>query len=119
MPTSKTSNEEYVIKLERLQAENKRLNSLLEVTQSLSSVIDLDSLLFRIMDVVRENLYADRCTVFLLDTNTNELWSKAAIGLKNEIRFPADLGIAGHVNEGNPGVGSFKRCHSIQIPLGI
>ncbi len=97
MPTSKTSNKEFADELERLQAENKRLNSLLEVTQSLSSVIDLESLLFRIMDVVRENLYADRCTVFLLDTDTNELWSKAAIGLKSEIRFPADKGIAGHV----------------------
>ena len=97
MPTSKMSNEHDLTDLKKLQEENKRHRSLLEVTQSLSSVIDLESLLFRIMDVVRENLSADRCTVFLLDTETNELWSKAAIGVKDEIRFPADVGIAGHV----------------------
>ena len=97
MQTLKTSSEKISAELESLQAENKRLHSLLDVTQTLSSVIDLDTLLFRIMDEVRQNLHADRCTVFLLDTEKNELWSKVAIGLKKEIRFPADKGIAGYV----------------------
>jgi len=97
MPTSKTLTEKSVTRPESLQAENKRLHSLLEVTRSLAATIDLDTLLFRIMDVVRENLHADRCTVFLLDKEKNELWSKVAIGLKKEIRFPAGKGIAGHV----------------------
>lgn len=83
--------------LEKLQTENSRLHSLLEVTNTLSSVIDLETLLFKIMDVVKINLHADRCTVFILDKEKNELWSKAAIGLKQEIRFPADKGIAGFV----------------------
>jgi len=88
MPNSKTSTID-------LQKENQRLKSLLEVTNSLASELDLEKLLFRIMDVVREQLQADRCTVFLLDQDKNELWSKVATGVKNEIRFPADKGIAG------------------------
>ncbi len=83
--------------LEELLDENARLHSLLQVTQSIASVLDLDSLLFKIMDVVRATLKADRCTVFLLDRDKNELWSKVAVGLDKEIRFPADKGIAGHV----------------------
>jgi hypothetical protein len=29
--------------------------------------------------------------------DSNELWSKVALGIKKEIRFPADKGIAGYV----------------------
>ncbi|MDO5437680.1 MAG: HD domain-containing protein, partial [bacterium] len=43
-------------------------------------------------------LNADRCTVFLLDAEKNELWSKVALGMDlKEIRFDANLGIAGSV----------------------
>lgn len=80
-----------------LQRENLRLHSLLEVTETLGSVIELDKLLFRIMDVVCKHLKADRCTVFLLDLERGELWSKVALGLSKEIRFPVTKGIAGHV----------------------
>jgi CheY-like chemotaxis protein len=41
---------------------------------------------------------ADRSSVFLLDTGTNELWSRVALGIEGrEIRFPSSRGIAGHV----------------------
>ena len=83
--------------LETLQKENERLSSLLNVAQSLSNVMDIDELLFKIMEVVRHQLNADRCTVFLVDSERNELWSKVAHGLKNEIRFPIGKGIAGYV----------------------
>ncbi len=83
--------------LETLQKENERLSSLLNVAQSLSNVMDIDELLFKIMEVVRHQLNADRCTVFLVDPDRNELWSKVAHGLKNEIRIPIGKGIAGTV----------------------
>ncbi len=92
-----SGDENFAKDLESLQFENQRLHSLLDVTQTLSSVIDLDTLLFKIMDVVKINLQADRCTVFLLDKERNELWSKVAMGVKSEIRFPANKGIAGFV----------------------
>ncbi|HGY55600.1 MAG TPA: GAF domain-containing protein [Caldithrix abyssi] len=83
--------------VDTLKQENERLSSLLQITQDLSSTLELDELLFKITDVVRATLKADRCTVFLLDTERNELWSKVATGVKKEIRFPANQGIAGHV----------------------
>ncbi len=83
--------------LESLQKENRRLASLLNVAQSLSNVMEIDELLFKIMEVVRQQLNADRCTVFLVDEERQELWSKLAHGLKNEIRFPVSQGIAGYV----------------------
>ena len=83
--------------VEALKQENARLNSLLQITQSLSSTINLDKLLTKITDIVRITLRADRCSVFLLDRERNELWSKIATGMKKEIRFPANKGIAGHV----------------------
>ena len=83
--------------LETLQKENERLSSLLNVAQTLSNVMEIDELLFKIMEVVRHQLEADRCTVFLVDSDRNELWSKVAHGLKNEIRFPLSKGIAGYV----------------------
>jgi HD-GYP domain-containing protein (c-di-GMP phosphodiesterase class II) len=76
--------------------EHQRLMVLLNVTHEISKEIQLDRLLLIIMDEVRKALTADRCTVFLLDEEKNELWSKVAHGEK-EIRFPAKLGIAGHV----------------------
>jgi CheY-like chemotaxis protein len=41
---------------------------------------------------------ADRSSIFLLDADRRELWSRVALGLdRQEIRFPADRGIAGYV----------------------
>ncbi len=101
----KNSNDvnEFQLQLEKLQheikklvTEKKGLNALLTITRSLAAELDLDSLLFKIISQVRKTLRADRCTVFLLDEMKNELWSKVALGVDEEIRFPADKGIAGH-----------------------
>lgn len=83
--------------IDKLKEERERLYALLNITKNLSAEINLDKLLIKIMEEVRKILNADRCTVFLYDENTNELWSKVAIGLDDEIRFQADKGIAGHV----------------------
>lgn len=81
------------------EREVERLSVLLEVGKALSAEISLDKLLLLIMDQTREVLNADRCTVFLLDKERGELWSKVAHGLERgqEIRFPAHLGLAGYV----------------------
>lgn len=83
--------------IDRLKQERDRLHALLNMTKNLSAETSLEKLLFKIMDEVRKILNSDRCTVFLYDENEDELWSKIAIGLEEEIRFPADKGIAGHV----------------------
>ncbi|GAB4228920.1 MAG: HD-GYP domain-containing protein [Calditrichia bacterium] len=84
--------------IHQIKEENKRLKSILHVAQSLQSELDIKRLLGKIMSEVKKILQADRCTVFLVDDETNELWSFVAMGLKGgEIRFPKDKGIAGHV----------------------
>ena len=41
---------------------------------------------------------ADRSSIFLLDDERQELWSRVALGMgRREIRFPADRGVAGFV----------------------
>jgi putative nucleotidyltransferase with HDIG domain len=101
----KNSNDvhELQLQLEKLQREIKKLvlekkglHALLTITRSLAAELDLDTLLFKIVNQVKKTLHADRCTVFLLDESNNELWSKVALGVEEEIRFPSDKGIAGH-----------------------
>jgi adenylate cyclase len=71
---------------------------LLEMTTELSFELNLLKLLEKIMDTTKELLSADRCTLFLTDEGTGELWSQVAQGVETqEIRFPNHLGIAGSV----------------------
>jgi HD-GYP domain-containing protein (c-di-GMP phosphodiesterase class II) len=82
--------------LEIQQREHERLKMLLKIAGSISREMKLDKLLRLIMDEVKQVLQCDRCTVFVLDREHNELWSRVAHG-ESEIRFPAHLGIAGAV----------------------
>ena len=74
------------------------LLALLQVGRTIAVETNIDSLLTIIAQQIQQALNADRCTVFLLDDEHNELWSKVALGLEmQEIRFPASKGLAGHV----------------------
>lgn len=76
------------------QLETSSLWRLLEVTRQLGQPVELESALRNVVDVAREVLVADRGSVFLYDESRNELYSKVATS-EEEIRFPADKGIAG------------------------
>ena len=83
---------------EELKRETRRSRLLLEVMHAFTEHLDLPGLLTAIMAKTREVLDADRCTLFLVDTRSSELWSVAGEGVeRREIRFPRDRGIAGHV----------------------
>ena len=72
--------------------------ALLRIGRSIAAETDLDKLLSIIAQETQSALSADRCTLFLYEKDTNELWSKVAMGMgKQEIRFPANTGLAGHV----------------------
>ena len=74
------------------------LVSLVKIGRSITAVTDIDILLKVIAEETKTAIQADRCTVFLLDKDKNELWSKVALGMDSqEIRFPADKGLAGYV----------------------
>lgn len=74
------------------------LVSLVKIGRSITAVTNIDVLLKVIAEETKIAIQADRCTVFLLDKEKNELWSKVALGMDSqEIRFPADKGLAGYV----------------------
>jgi HD-GYP domain-containing protein (c-di-GMP phosphodiesterase class II) len=63
---------------------------------------NLDNLLMLMRDMGRELIVADRCTVWLMDTHKNQLWTKVAHGV-DEIRIGSDSGLVGYsVSTGQP-----------------
>ncbi|MGE3541527.1 MAG: GAF domain-containing protein [Candidatus Tectimicrobiota bacterium] len=83
---------------EQVQRARHEETQLLEVTTAISTELQLQPLLTRIMDTTTTILQADRSTLFMYDEKTQELWSRVAQGEESrEIRFPCHLGIAGSV----------------------
>ena len=84
----------------------RRLDSLIETTHKVRESLSLDILLTRLIALVSDAFNADRSSLFLYDAESKELVSRIAQGdLVNEIRFPADAGIAGSVfQSGEPAI---------------
>jgi len=79
-------------------AHNDPLVSLVKIGRSITALTDINVLLKVIAEETKNAMQADRCTVFIYDKEKNELWSKVALGMDSEeIRFPADKGLAGYV----------------------
>ena len=76
--------------------QNHLAEELLKICQRMSSERDLGALLDLIANEATKLMGADRASLFLLDRERGELWSKVALG-SEEIRFDARLGIAGAV----------------------
>ena len=83
--------------------ENKRverLEKLVEASRIVNSTLDLNELLKIILDTALESVNGDRGTVYLLNEQKNELWSKVFEGGKSvTIHLPVGEGIAGKVAE--------------------
>ena len=78
------------------QDQSRRLQSLLELGRMITLDLKLEPLLTQIAQKAAEIIQADRCSVFLYDSKTEELWSTVALGLKDQtIRIPAGTGLAG------------------------
>ncbi len=78
------------------------LTALLDIAREIGAVLDLDTLIRNIEKAALSTLNCERVTLFLFDADSNELWSRFATGA-DEIRFPADQGIAGEtLKEGVP-----------------
>jgi Nif-specific regulatory protein len=74
---------------------DERLAAILAISQKMNSEHDLGALLDLIVREATNVLLCDRATIFLLDRERNELWSKVAMGSDEILRFPATSGIAG------------------------
>lgn len=82
----------------RILAGHNKMAILLDVATSLADTLVLDSLIQKIIGKISEILNAERSTLFLLDEEKGELWSKVAQGMEmTEIRMPSFTGLAGHV----------------------
>ncbi len=82
--------------IQRLQASE----ALTEATRSLAnSGLDTDEVLNRVMEAAKKLMNADRSTLWLLDREANELWTKIrqADGNLKEMRLPVGVGFAGKV----------------------
>ena len=73
-----------------------KLAAILAICQKMNSERDLGSLLDLIAREATHLLDCDRASIFLLDRERNDLWSKVALGSTEILRFDAAEGIAGH-----------------------
>lgn len=81
-----------------IPVQNDPLVSLVKIGRSITALTDINVLLKVIAEETKNAMQADRCTVFIYDRERNEIWSKVALGMDSqEIRFPADKGLAGYV----------------------
>jgi len=74
----------------------EKLTSILEVSKALAAERRLSTLLGRIVEAGAHVAEAERCTLFVVDRERGELWSKVAQG-SAEIRIPLSTGLAGAV----------------------
>jgi HD-GYP domain-containing protein (c-di-GMP phosphodiesterase class II) len=91
--------------VDHLRERLDKLGGILEVAKALVAERDLDRLLILIVEAAARVVEADRCSLFLVDRERGELWSKVAQGVTmKEIRFPMGKGIAGSVAATNTAI---------------
>ena len=73
-----------------------KLSAILDVAKAMTAQRDLDRLLELILTAAARVVDADRCSLFIVDRERHELWTKIAQGT-GEIRIPLGTGIAGCV----------------------
>ena len=77
------------------QESQKILGLLFSYMPKIAAERKMDNLLVLMADLGRSIVSADRCSLWLVDEDSNELWTKVAHGVK-ELRIPADAGFAGY-----------------------
>jgi len=83
-------------KIQELTVENEQLKQILAMGDTLCMERNLDKLLPLMMKEISSLLDADRSTLFLMDWERRELWTKFAEGLDNDrIRIGIKMGLVG------------------------
>lgn len=79
--------------------QQRAASALMKATKALShSSLDLEETLARVMEEAKELMNADRSTLWLIDRECEELWTKIPIdGCLKELRIPMGAGFAGQV----------------------
>lgn len=82
----------------RLQRMNDLLQAVFEIGNTLNSTQDAEQILSMMLEKITQLLDADRSTLFLVDHQTGEVWSRVQQGNHQvEIRLPLGEGIVGWV----------------------
>jgi signal transduction histidine kinase len=77
--------------------QNHKLQSLLELGRIIGLDLQIEAILQQIAKKTAEIMDADRCTIYLHNSKTEELWSTIALGLSGQtIRMSDRMGIAGY-----------------------
>ena len=84
--------------LKKANSLNDRLTGLLNMARELSLELDFENLFPLIINKVTEAMGAERTSLYLIDWNRGEIWTKVAEQFK-EIRLPIGQGISGRVAE--------------------
>src|SRR5438309_631429 len=79
----------------RMSPLHEKLSAILTISQQMNSERDLGALLDLVAREATRLLNADRASIFLLDRESLEIWSKVALGSDEILRFDARKGIAG------------------------
>lgn len=91
------SSKSFYAATQRQRAASALMNAVNALSQS---SLDLEDTLTRVMDQAKELMQADRSTLWLIDQEKNQLWTKIPInGVPQEIRIPRTAGFAGMVAE--------------------
>ena len=92
-----SSSNVHMLQLERKLNEATRNGAKIkELSKALAADLETSALFQQVVSRSRDILHADRATMFLVDSETNELYSMVADGAPT-IRIPKGVGIAGHV----------------------
>lgn len=86
------------LNMNELRRQLNKVHKLIEATKIVNSTLDTDRLLELILNTATSTVQADRGTLYVVDEEKGELWSKIAQGSTTvEIRLPMGKGIAGYV----------------------
>ena len=77
--------------------EMERLRTLVEASKLINSSIEPNALFGSILTVARNELHVERGTLYFVDDQKKEIWTKIAGELASEIRLPVGKGLAGTV----------------------
>jgi HD-GYP domain-containing protein (c-di-GMP phosphodiesterase class II) len=83
------------LKLKEEHTPEQMLQIIFHFVSLIASEKDLDRLLMIMADMGRDLILADRCSLWLLDRDTHQLWTKVAHGVK-ALTMPANAGLAGY-----------------------
>ncbi|CAH3179066.1 unnamed protein product [Porites lobata] len=99
----------YAEMFQNMQRHRKLTEFLLNVTRSIfQDIVSMDTVIMKIMNYAQTLVDADRTSLFLVDSRTNELYARIfdiggsledsrSSNLQKEIRFPKNKGVAGYV----------------------